>query len=938
MAEGADEHALLLQISYDLKRLQSQGAAAVGEVDKTLTAAERRAKKAAVELEESFSLKGLNFKNVEAGLAGIFNSSRAAVFGAAEEKIGSTATALEGLGAAGLVAAGGVAAVGLALETSMKSGEYALELEHLSSSLGITTTRLQQYNLLAAAGGVDSAKLDEGIAGISKTIGNLESGLIKGKQLTEFVTKLGISPEALRSWGTFDKQLPHVLDALAKLDPQERAGLAARFKVDPEVLNSLVELRDKLDGATHAGADFGVMDDATVEKAADVQKQLKLTGAVIDGQFRQAFVNLSPAILAAQGLVERFANGLNGLIYNARLSAAAISGIFGAMTGATGDPLAEARFIANGGAPAPVTRSGLNDLLHPTPKPTRIINPTGGGHKGDHGAAEAAKQSAEDLDAADKALADAQKALATSFEARAQFELTALAADEAREKTKLDADLKKAKTADERAQIGKAETEQAQAFALRRELISNQLSAQLAEQATAMANLRLAGESDLLKAQDALGGTVAQHAAVALRIFDLDEQIERSKLDEVLASKTATDAEKERARLELENLNATAPDRRQKVVNDNAVAASAAAADIREQALQAQIDQLDAEKGVFQTTEKRRQIALQLFALDEQLQESKLREQIAEAKIAGQAEKVASLQAQLGSLQATASLRGQAVSDANPKDSWAQWAQDAKTATADVGESLAKMRVDGVEAFNDSLFDSEGRLNSLSSIARNVARSFITDTEKWGVKSIEAGVFGGGQGPNGGQSANPLTAAGGMLGKLFGIKGAGGQQPTGTASDPLYVALTAGSGVADAGGLASLLGGKNGTDVGSQLGAMFGGGSSSGGGLLSSIFGGGSGGGGGLLAGLAKLIPGFAGGGSFTVGGKGGVDQNLAMMRLSAGERVTIETPQQQRDQAGGIGGGVTQHFHFPGASVDGFRRSTRQWARQSRMAMQYGS
>lgn len=53
---------------------------------------------------------------------------------------------------------------------------------------------------------------------------------------------------------------------------------------------------------------------------------------------------------------------------------------------------------------------------------------------------------------------------------------------------------------------------------------------------------------------------------------------------------------------------------------------------------------------------------------------------------------------------------------------------------------------------------------------------------------------------------------------------------------------------------------------------------------------------------IGKLIGsllGFATGGSFTVGGSGGTDSQLVAFRASPNERVTIETPQQQRSGAG---------------------------------------
>jgi lambda family phage tail tape measure protein len=50
----------------------------------------------------------------------------------------------------------------------------------------------------------------------------------------------------------------------------------------------------------------------------------------------------------------------------------------------------------------------------------------------------------------------------------------------------------------------------------------------------------------------------------------------------------------------------------------------------------------------------------------------------------------------------------------------------------------------------------------------------------------------------------------------------------------------------------------------------------------------------GLLGALGSLW-GFAGGGSFTVGGSGGTDSQLAAFKVTPGERVTVQTPSQQQ-------------------------------------------
>lgn len=61
--------------------------------------------------------------------------------------------------------------------------------------------------------------------------------------------------------------------------------------------------------------------------------------------------------------------------------------------------------------------------------------------------------------------------------------------------------------------------------------------------------------------------------------------------------------------------------------------------------------------------------------------------------------------------------------------------------------------------------------------------------------------------------------------------------------------------------------------------------------------------------GLPGPVPGFASGGSFTVGGDGGTDTTPVYFRATRGERVTVQTPAQQSSQggsSGGGGGGVT--------------------------------
>lgn len=72
--------------------------------------------------------------------------------------------------------------------------------------------------------------------------------------------------------------------------------------------------------------------------------------------------------------------------------------------------------------------------------------------------------------------------------------------------------------------------------------------------------------------------------------------------------------------------------------------------------------------------------------------------------------------------------------------------------------------------------------------------------------------------------------------------------------------------------------------------------------------------GGSLASVLGSVLPGFADGGSFTVGGVGGIDRNLVAFRATRGERVTID---KDGDGARGGTGGISLVVNAPGATAE---------------------
>lgn len=924
---NSDEHALLLQISYDLNKLKSQGDKATGEVDRALSAIEKRAKRTAIELEES-----LSFKNINAGaaLTNVLGGLKEDAIRDASSQLGVLGSSLGALGPLGLLAAGGITAAGFAIERGMKTAEWAEDLEHASYTLNLTTTQLQKFDFIAQALNIPIGAMRESLSGLNTQIGLVESGLARSMTVKAFTDGLKITPEQLKGWGDFGTQLPHIVDALAAMNVQERDGVMSRLKLDPQVVNTLIEERDRLKELNETMAQYGlVMDSTAIAKSAEAAAQIHIASTVIQDEMNVAFADMAPlAVGAAQG-VAGLTSDIRDLASWARTAFGPLADLLGLLRGAPSGGGESVASMAIGAIPVvgdlyEKARAGMDasrrqrlalqavhagiDGLAPIagPKPTTLSTPKA--HKGHAGLTDDAAQA--DADQAAKLLADAQKGLATTIAARAKFEQQALDAEQGKADAKLDGDLKKAKTASAKAAIAQAVSDTDQAYALKGQLLARQTAQALAEQDNALSRIGLEGQEAMLRAQEGLGVSAENRAQIERQLFELDERLAENKLNEVIGSNASKEAIAQ-AQAELANLRGSAPTRRKAVSAEGENQIKAQQYAMAELGLQGQADMLDAEKAVGKTTEQRSAIALKLFALDEQLQELKLNEVIA-TTAAGTAENDRA-RAELANLQATLSLRSQAANDANPTNSWSAWVTDARNSVNDVGEAFAKARVDGVEAFNAKLFDGEGRFQGLGNAARAFGQTALVSLERWGLKAAEVGLLGGGDqggglfGLFGGKGGS--GSGGGILGSLFGGKGSASTAPDGTALNPIYVSFAGGSGAAV--GLPSLLSGGA---------ATAGGKAANGGGFLSSI-----------LGGLGHIV-GLAGGGEFTVGGPAGIDRNLAVMKLSRNEHVSVETEAQQR---AGKGRGVGDvHFHFPNSSVDGFRKSERQVARDTRRAV----
>lgn len=200
------------------------------------------------------------------------------------------------------------------------------------------------------------------------------------------------------------------------------------------------------------------------------------------------------------------------------------------------------------------------------PAPTR---PSGGGRSTSGGrsaasvpsgpsATEIAQRFNSELASYSQQALSAMQSLALNAEERAEYELRSV--EIARLRTVAEIDAEKNYSAVQKDRL-KAQVEDL--AELERQVIERKRFADTERDAQDLADERYRTEQDALRLQYDLADTQAERRDLALRILDAEDAYLKSKLEAVIASQVATDAEKERARITLAALNAQAGARRE---------------------------------------------------------------------------------------------------------------------------------------------------------------------------------------------------------------------------------------------------------------------------------------------------------------------------------------------------------------------------------------
>jgi hypothetical protein len=727
---ATDEHALILQISAQLTGLEKAFKKAEGIVDSST----RRMQDRGTGLEKFFERGDFG-----KGLDKIFDATRFKVLDSGAARVGVFGSALETMGAAGLVTAGILGTVALALKQAGDAAKFADQLEDTAKRLHVTTDALQEYRYAIFQAGGSEEGADQALEAFSVNLGKAQEGLLKSQRAFK---ALGFTTEQIKSFKTVDEALLAVTRRIGELknNPQkdaliEQLGLEG---IKPLVLEGV----DAMEALRRKAHDIGlVMDEGLIKRGAAANKQFEVLSKIIDVQLKSAFVDLAPVLVKIVGLAADLARGISDIVDKLRAVENRTTAGLGREQAEIAGQLTrlEPQLRAEGGAGAGTTLArGLitrSQAIHaelqrrfadaanaPAP-PTGTRDLVDQGHHGGPSAQQQQKKTDELIAKAQLALLAATDNERHSVEERADVARARLEQEIAARDVELD-DLvaTKAITPRQRALVAAKDRE---VFAAKRRELEDELAQKLRE-------AQLRSERDLVDAldrvltsQEDLATNAADRGAIEAKILENERTIERKTLAEALAddpNKTAAQKAQELAAFDAETANRKAAQARQ--------ASQAVQDEINAQAdaqLQNQIDLLQAIDGLAKTAAERRAIELRILELTQQLERQKLQEVI-DSKTASDAEK-AIARARMAELPGIEAAQRQGVvrSTFGPLD---QLRDSIPQTAAEMNQALEDVASRGLQQLTDGLVAAAQGTEKLGDVFKNVARQILADLLK----------------------------------------------------------------------------------------------------------------------------------------------------------------------------------------------------------------
>lgn len=486
-----------------------------------------------------------------------------------------------------------------ALTQAAKRGlDYASSLGEVAQQLGVTTDALQEYRYAASQAGLSQEEMDQALSQLTRRIGEAASGT---KAQAEAFTKLGISvKDANGNVMDAGRAIPIIADALQKIEsPAERAAILmdlfgrAGQKLEPLLSGGSAAVNELRDAAHKLGIvlseDQIQRADETADKLAALKQVLeaRIAGAVSDNA--SAILSLANALASLVDWAGKAANAYRRfkLEQGLRESQAMQTGWFRSdadrakgkrdeqlyryeiakMDGKvdTTGGFRDYRITGIGGASATPAPGAV--ATSATTKKTKAAT---AGPSGPSAAEIMARIDSQLASMAQQALS-AMESVAKSADERAELELRSVELARVRALREVDTDtdldrLGKEEAANQRARL----KTQIEALAdAERDRIEQRRKAELEQDARDLAQERYNTDRDGLQIQYDLADSQTERKRLALEMLDLELRYQKALLEGVIASETATEAEKKRAQAALDGLNATASGKREAASRSN---------------------------------------------------------------------------------------------------------------------------------------------------------------------------------------------------------------------------------------------------------------------------------------------------------------------------------------------------------------------------------
>lgn len=484
----------------------------------------------------------------------------------------------------GLASVGGLAGTVAILKSAAGAGlEYAGSLAEAAQQVGVTSTALQEYRYAASQVGISQEEMDMGLGKLTKSIGAAASG---AKIQVEAFKQLGVGiKDAKGNIIDAGAAIPKLADGLAKIkSPAERATLElALFGKTGQKLGNLLsggsaavnQLRDAAHKLGIVLSEEQIQKaDATADKLSALKQVLsaRIAGTVADNA--GAILQLADSFAALVGAIGRADVALRGFQNRQKQAAGAGQEMYGLTAGIRQkghDDRIEAGFSGLAGGMSVADMFKVAGVKGGGRRPDAGIGagidtskPSGSGRtprepRGPKGPdpRDVTKRFNDDLAGFAQQVLSARQSIAMSAQENAELERRGLALSKIRSIDDINlnkdfSEARKQRLRNEVLALADAE-EQRVAFDLAKTLEDEGNS--LAQQQNQQAGARLQVLSQL-------ADTDAEKQQIALDQLDLDDQFKRDSLQRIISSGVRTDAEKALAQNALDELNATAGNRR----------------------------------------------------------------------------------------------------------------------------------------------------------------------------------------------------------------------------------------------------------------------------------------------------------------------------------------------------------------------------------------